>query len=97
MAKGAIAKDNLIKRFITALGEDYVGVDETGKKFYFWSTENGERMQVYVSLTYAKNPLICKASGGDLNFEEVPKIPVKAEMQEDEKATLERLMAELGL
>lgn len=102
MAKGAVAKDNLIKRFIAAAGKDYVGVDDTGKKYHFWSSENGERMQIAVTLTAVKNPL--PDSGGDLNFEDEPQADgmvvapkkVKA-MDADEAATLSRLMEELGL
>lgn len=103
MAKGAIAKDNLIKRFITAVGDDYVGVDDTGKKFYFWSNENGERLQVSVTLTYAKNPLACEGKGGDLNFEDEPSpggvvTPTKVKpMEEEEAAILARLKEELGI
>lgn len=103
MAKGAIAKDNLIKRFITALGDDYVGVDETGKKFYFWSTENGERLQVAITMTYAKNPIAGNQSGGDLNFEDAPvaggvAAPTKVKPMEKEEADiLARLKEELGL
>lgn len=96
MAKGSIAKENLIKRFIAAVGEDYIC--EKDKKYYFWSTENGERVQIAISATAPQKQIECKSTGGDLNFEEVPKTVVKpVEMQEDEKATLERLMAELGL
>ena len=98
MAKGAIAKENLIKRFATAVGADYVGTED-GKKFYFWSQENGEKMQVAITMTVPKTPFSCNAQGGDLNFEDEPATPTKApvEMQEDEKATLERLMKELDL
>lgn len=97
MAKGSIAKDNLIKRFATAVGSDYVGTED-GKKFYFWSTENGEKVQVAVTMTVPKTPISCNAQGGDINFEDEP-APTKApvEMQEDEKAVLERLMKELDL
>lgn len=99
MAKGNIAKDNLIKRFATALGDDYIGVDDTGKKFYFWSVENGERVQVAITLTVPKTPIECNARGGDLNFESETVAPAtkRVEMDEDEKATLNRLMKELGL
>lgn len=93
MAKGAIAKDNLMKRFITAVGADYVGEDN--KKFYFWSSENGERVQVAISLTVPKTPLACNAQGGDLNFED--DAPPKVEMDESEAQILARLKEELGL
>lgn len=97
MAKGALAKDNLIKRFQTAVGADYVGTDD-GKKFYFWSVENGERVQVAVTMTVPKTPLVVEGKGGNLDFEDASVAPTpKTEMGEDEKATLDRLMKELGL
>lgn len=97
MAKGSIAKENLIKRFAAAVGEDYIC--EKDKKFYFWSTENGERVQVAIALTVPKTPVECTAPGGDLNFESdaSPVAAKPVEMGEDEKATLERLMKELDL
>lgn len=96
MAKGSIAKENLLKRFATAVGEDYIC--EKDKKFYFWSTENGERVQVAISMTVPKTPVECNAPGGDLNFDTEAPTPAKpVEMGEDEKATLSRLMEELGL
>ena len=96
MAKGSIAKENLLKRFATAVGEDYIC--EKDKKFYFWSTENGERVQVAISMTVPKTPVECNAPGGDLNFDtEAPVSAKPVEMGEDEKATLSRLMEELGL
>ena len=105
MAKGAQAKEALMKRFITAVGNDYAGT-ETDKDFYFWSTENGERVQIKVSMTCPKTPVEFNGNGGDLNFDdEAPSgggsggsAPVaQATMSEDEQATLERLMKELDL
>lgn len=97
MAKGAAAKDTLMKRFQAACGEDYVGTED-GKKFYFWSSENGERVQVCITMTVPKIPLECNAQGGDLNFEdEVTPAKKPVEMDKDEKATLDRLMKDLGL
>ena len=96
MARGNIAKENLIKRFATAVGEDFIC--EKDKKFYFWSTENGERVQVAVSMTVPKTPVECTAPGGDLNFETENVTTVKpVEMQESEKEILDRLMKELDL
>lgn len=95
MAKGTVAKENLIKRFATAVGEDFIC--ERDKKFYFWSTENGERVQVAVSMTVPKTPVECNAPGGDLDFSDAPTEAKPVEMGVDEKATLDRLMAELGL
>lgn len=100
MAKGAQAKEALIKRFAAAVGADYCG--EADKKYYFWSVENGERVQIAVSMTCPKTPIIFNGNGGDLNFEEAPDLPAATasspmDMDASEKATLERLMKELDL
>lgn len=104
MAKGAQAKEALMKRFITAVGNDYAGT-ENDKDFYFWSTENGERVQIKVSMTCPKTPVEFNGNGGDLNFDDeaAPSgsapaaTAIPAKMSEDEQATLERLMKELDL
>lgn len=94
MAKGAIAKENLIKRFADAVGADYVG--EFDKKYYFWSNENGERVQIAVAMTCPKNPI-----GGTMNsFEGATEgdVPQTASaMTETEQEQLDRLMKELDL
>lgn len=97
MAKGAEAKTNLIKRFAAAVGADYLG--EQDKKYYFNSTENGETVQIAISMTCPKTPVIFDGYGGDLDFDsDSGTTATKAEeLPSDEKATLERLMNELGL
>lgn len=99
MAKGAQAKEALIKRFATAVGADYCG--ELDKKYYFWSVENGERVQIAVSMTCPKTPIEFQGNGGDLNFDNDTSVSTPATspmtMSEDEAATLERLMKELDL
>ena len=97
MAKGTEAKANLINRFRTAVGDDFIC--EKDKKFYFWSSENGERIQVAVSMTVPKVLVECTASGGDLDFsdDDTATKHETVEMKEDEKATLDRLIKELGL
>ena len=96
MAKGSIAKENLIKRFKAAVGDAFIG--ESDKKFYFWSEENGERVQVALALTVPKVPLA--AESGDLNFDddEAPAATAKvAPMEVSEQETFDRLMKDLGL
>lgn len=103
MAKGNEAKAALIKRFAAAVGADYLG--EQDKKYYFNSKENGEVVQVAVSLTCPKTPVVFNGRGGDLNFDDdepgaaaaAPVGTSPVEMTEDEQATLERLMKELDL
>ena len=102
-AKGSIAKDNLIKRFATAVGDDYIGASDDGKKFYFWSAENGEKVQVCISMTVPKTPIACgNVSNRKFEFGDSPEsgvvVPqVKKEMDENEAAILARLKQELGL
>lgn len=99
MAKGNEAKAALIKRFAAAVGADYLG--EQDKKYYFNSKENGEVVQIAISMTCPKTPVTFNGHGGDLNFDEDEPTPATSaspvEMSEDEQATLERLMNELGL
>ena len=95
MARGSIAKTNLLEKFKTALGQDFVGMDSDGKKAYFWSTENGEKMQVCITMTVPKTPLATDSMPKEMAFGDGP-VPVSP-ISEDEQATLDRLMKELNL
>ena len=101
MAKGNEAKAALIKRFAAAVGADYLG--EQDKKYYFNSKENGEVVQIAVSMTCPKTPVSFNGHGGDLNFDDddgpgaAPSGGSPVEMSEDEQASLDRLMKELDL
>ena len=102
--KGSIAKQNLIDKFIAAVGEDnYVGTSDN--KYYFWSTENGERIQIAVALTCPKVPM-AKAGNLDFdtgrNFENIAAAPAvnnnpTTEISEAEKKNIADLLASLGL
>ena len=98
MAKGAEAKANFIQRIKTALGADYIG--EVDKKYYVWSTENGERVQLAIALTCPKTPVATEQAAG-LNFEDEDSgngttgATKKVAMDADEKETLERLMKDV--
>lgn len=94
MAKGAIAKQNLVNKFIEAAGEMYVG-DDDGKKFYFWSEEDGEKMQVCVQMTIPKTPF-GSVNAGDLGMAQ-PEAAAPAEISEEDKAKVDDLMRRLGL
>jgi hypothetical protein len=107
MAKGSIAKDVVAKKIAQAFGSDYVG--EFDKKIYVWAEENGEKVQIAISMTCPKVPvgadtLDFKAEPGDsLNFEDMSAAPIKggsatsAEISEQEKKNIAELMARLGL
>lgn len=105
MAKGTIAKQNVIKKIQEVFGADFIG--EVDKKIYVWTQENGERVQVALSLTCPKTPVevtgapIPNFSGG-MDFESMgvavaAPVYTPAEISEEEKQTVADLMARLGL
>ena len=106
MAKGTIGKQNVINKIKAAFGTDFIG--EYDKKIYVWTQENGERVQVAISLTCPKTPIevsgapIPNFSGG-MDFESMgvatvaPTSFTPAEISEEEKQTVADLMARLGL
>lgn len=109
MAKGAIAKENVAKIIAQAFGSNFVG--EYDKKLYVWANENGEKIQVAISMTCPKNPVggdtgkidFSAEPGGSLNFEDMSAAssftgsysPV--EITEDEKDNIAKMMERLGL
>ena len=101
MARGAEAKENLIKKIISIPNIDYIG--EYDKKHYFWSEESGEKIQIAVAMTCPKNPVAVVEPQGDFNFEDdVTKEvhPVKfepAEITEEERDKVAELIEKLGL
>ena len=101
-AKGTIAKEQVIKKLQEAFGEDFIG--EYDKKIYVYAKENGEKVQVALSLTCPKVPIAAFGivPSGKLNFEEPEKnIAVAAqptvEYTAEERKNIEDLLASLGL
>lgn len=97
MAKGAIAKEAVIKKIAAAFGEDYLG--EQDKKIYVQAYEGGEKVQVAISLTCPKNPI------GGMNFEtfqvntteSVAIKPEATEITNAEQNKIDELMKMLGI
>lgn len=101
MAKGTEAKNNLMNKIINIRGIDYIG--EYDKKHYFWSEENGEKIQVAISLTCPKNPMVVVQPQEDFNFEDDSPNeihPAKfepTEITQEEKDKVAELIEKLGL
>ena len=55
MAKGAVAKENAAKKMAEVFGSNWIG--EYDKKYYIWSEENGEKVQIAISMTCPKTPI----------------------------------------
>ena len=104
MAKGAIAKQAVIDKIKSAFGADFIG--EYDKKIYVWAVENGERVQIAISLTCPKVQVttIDTPVTGDFNFEDdAPNVVVAAgayqpaEISVEERARVNDLMKMLDL
>ena len=93
MPKGTEAKENLLKKILESLSEDYIGCFD--KKHYFWSKEEGQKVQVCITMTCPKTPVGVNdntSNNNSLNFEEI-----KPERSEEEKKNIENLIERLGL
>ena len=99
MAKGQESKDNVKKKIIEAFGADYAG--EYDKKLYVWTTENGVRSQVCLTMTCPKVFRgVEETTPTALNFDNDGDFPTSAaatEISAEEKETLAQLMERLGL
>ena len=104
MAKGAIGKQNVIQKIVEAFGKDFIG--EHDKKIYVWTQENGERIQIAISLTCPKVMIdamdaeMPEAPAGDFDWSMDTTAAPKAapvEISQEEKDTVANLMAKLGL
>jgi hypothetical protein len=104
MAKGTIGKQQVADKIKAAFGQDWIG--EYDKKYYVWTTENGERIQIAISMTCPKVQVEVAATtpGGDFNFEDdAPAAPVvatgfaPAEITDEERNNIIEMMKALGL
>lgn len=108
MARGQIAKDLVEKKIIEAFGQNYIGIQD--KKLYVIAKENGEDIQIAISLTCPKVPLDLgeKArreaemdidAGGAFGAASVqaPVYKKATEISEEEKYNLQKLMERLGI
>lgn len=102
MAKGSIAKDAVVEKIAEAFGEDFLGSYD--KKYYVRAKENGQYIQIAISLTCPKTPVENFGSmdfgNNELNFEDGETIkPMKktTEISPQEEENLRELMAKLGL
>lgn len=100
MAKGAVAKEQIAKKMAEVFGADWIG--ERDKKYYLWANENGERIQIAISMTCPKTPIGEAGATADsnvLNFEDGATVggETPIEITIDEKKNIADLKARLGL
>ena len=100
MARGANAKVAVENKIATAFGEDYIGTYD--KKLYVWADDGGERVQIAISLTCPKNFVgETSINSNEINFDDMPTLGQAssfkpAEITEEEKSNVSKLLAELG-
>lgn len=101
MARGSEAKAKIALKLKELFGSSYIG--EWNGKHYVFEKENGEKIQIAISLTCPKNLVGVEAApvtGDGIDFEAPPIVaPVQpvAEISEEEKENIQNLMARLGL
>lgn len=105
--KGATAKENVTKIIADAFGSNFIG--EFDKKVYVMANDGGEMVQIAISLTCPKTPIVVdntvSVDAGDWDFSDEPKKSfavavandAPAEITDQEKANIADLMARLGL
>ena len=97
--RGSIAKQAVVEKIKSLYGKDYIG--EASNKYYVWEDDGGERVQIAIQLTCPKNLLETtpvRVINGGLDFSNsAPETKKNTEFTEEEKDTINRLIAELGL
>lgn len=106
-AKGSLAKEEVTKKIAEAFGQNFLG--EYEKKLYILANENGEQVQIAISLTCPKNPIPFgegqeeeKKNSLDIDiggaFGSIATPPKRiTEIPEEETRNLEALMKRLNL
>ena len=103
MARGAQAKNKVEQIISSAFKDNFLGIYD--KKLYVQAEENGEMVQIAISLTCPKTPVT--VSDKPLVFEDkldfeagttvVPQSQVQTEISDEERQTVKELMERLGL
>ena len=103
MAKGQIAKDYVAAKLKEVFGADFLG--EADKKIYVQAPENGEKIQIAISMTCPKTPVEFANAPvirrGMIDFEAgdvavATPTPV-AEVSDAERETIAEMMKRFGL
>lgn len=103
MARGTQAKSKVEQIISTAFKDNFLGVYD--KKLYVQAEENGEMVQIAISLTCPKTPVVVSDKplnfDDTLNFEDgatvIPHPQIQSEISDEERQTVKELMKRLGL
>lgn len=100
MARGAEAKKKVIEKIKEAFGDNFIG--EANNKYYVYATEAGEKMQIAISLTCPKTPVVLEGvpsfdGGFDFSAPPIAKPKPVMEIKQEELDNVQALMERLGL
>ena len=103
MARGAQAKSKVEQIISSAFKDNFLGIYD--KKLYVQAEENGEMVQIAISLTCPKTPVVISDKplnfDDKLNFEDGATVishpRVQTEISDEERQTVKELMERLGL
>jgi hypothetical protein len=98
MARGTVAKEKIEAKIKEAFGVDFLGISD--KKIYLQAEENGEQVQVAITMTCPKVPYNGAASDNAFDAVGANTQPTEfkpAEVTNEETEKIKKLLAELGL
>ena len=97
--KGAVAKEKVTEIIAKAFGKDYIGIVD--KKLYVQAEEDGEMVQVALTLTCPKNPVTIGGEGGfDFNAAApagTPDVFTPVEITNEETERIKELIRQFNL
>ena len=101
MAKGAVAKQAVEDKIRDAFGKDFIGIDTAAKKIYVQAEEDGQMVQVAITMTCPKVAFAADGIPDDgfpdgKNIHDISEYK-PAEMTENELDNVRKLIKELGL
>lgn len=94
MARGQIAKEQVVQTLATAFGDKYIG--EHDKKYYVWADDGGAPVQIAIALTCPKVEI---ETGNAPDISPTPGITSKVavELTPEEEDNINTLFTRLGL
>ena len=100
MAKGTESKNKIAAKIKEIFGNDYAGTD--GTKHYIWCMENGERIQIAISMTcpktmFGEQSVTTTAVNSPSAFDLDAPNYQRAEITPEETERLATMLAKLGL
>lgn len=99
MAKGAIAKQVVEDKLREIFGKDFLGVAD--KKIYVQAQEDGEMIQVAITMTCPKTPFVVEGTAAVDTFAAgnfgTPDTYQPAEITDTELDNVRKMIKELGL